>query len=113
MYGLPEDVDLSFLVDREIVQVCVGKFQAIVNCDNDIALSIEGDFLVNGTHHGPGIEAGAVLVRLVGRVVVSAKSVEGRHLDIGLDDGSSLTVLDSSECYESFTISGHGVTIVV
>ena len=54
MYGLSEDEDLSFLIDRELGQVCVGKFQVNLNFDNQTSISIECEFSFRGADdHGP------------------------------------------------------------
>jgi hypothetical protein len=42
MYGLDTDVDLSFLRNREVIQVAVGLHQIVFAFDGEINVSVEG-----------------------------------------------------------------------
>ena len=44
MHELKENVNLSFLNGRELVQVRIGLYQVIFNFDEDVAISVEGEF---------------------------------------------------------------------
>ena len=44
MYGLKEDIDLSFLNGRELTQVAVGSFDVLFNFDEDASISVIGQF---------------------------------------------------------------------
>lgn len=47
MYGLKKEIDLSFLTGRELIQVAIGSFQVQFHFDEDVALSVEGDFAIS------------------------------------------------------------------
>ena len=42
MYGLNPEINLSFLVGRELLQVCIGIHQVQLHFDKDVSISIEG-----------------------------------------------------------------------
>lgn len=111
MYGLSSEIDLGFLVGREVLQVVVGAFQVIVHFDSDVSLSIEGDCQVSGSTFGSGIDAGRQLLGLIGKSVTAASAINERHLELKFED-EVLRVLDD-ERGESFTITSPGNTIVV
>src|SRR5207237_8419413 len=48
MYGLPSNTDLSFLVGRQLAQLCLGQYQAQLRFDGDVTISLEGEFSLDG-----------------------------------------------------------------
>lgn len=44
MHGLKGNIDLSFLIDREVIQVAIGINQVIFAFDEDVTVSVEGQF---------------------------------------------------------------------
>ena len=38
MYGLRKEIDLSFLTERELIQVAIGSFQVQFHFDEDVAV---------------------------------------------------------------------------
>jgi hypothetical protein len=44
MFGLKKDIDLSFLNGREVEQVSVGLYQVQFGFDEDVRISVEGEF---------------------------------------------------------------------
>ena len=45
MYGLKKDIDLSFLNGRERIQIAIGLFHVSFRFDEEVAISVEGEFL--------------------------------------------------------------------
>jgi hypothetical protein len=41
VYGLPKDIDLTFLIDREVTQVAIGVYQVQFHFDQDVCISVE------------------------------------------------------------------------
>ncbi len=39
MYGLRKDIDLTFLIDREVIQVAIGVYQVQFHFDQDVCIS--------------------------------------------------------------------------
>jgi hypothetical protein len=118
MYGLPADVDLTFLTGAMLTQVCVGQNEVILNFDNDSSIMIAGDVrllppdqLQQELQEAPAI--GAAVVVLLGRTLQSAQGDATGTTTLQWDDGSTLDLRDSWPDWESYTISHSGTTIVV
>ena len=44
MYGLTNDIDLSFLTGREVQQVAIGVYQVQFGFDEDVTIAVESEF---------------------------------------------------------------------
>ena len=44
MYGLKNDIELSFLNNRELIQVAIGLYHVSFGFDEDVAISVEAEF---------------------------------------------------------------------
>ena len=120
MYGLKKEIDLRFLKDRELIQVAVGLHQISFRFDEDVAISVEGDFRysdgqdewIGRPEPGPSQVAARALA-LLGATITSFESNENGTLILTFSNGHRLTMLDSSKEYESYDISRPGENIVV
>lgn len=123
MYGLSADVDLSFLVGRELHQVCIGRHQAILYFPDptagDVSISIETDI---GHKSKIGeltalyktiIPAAPTLVSLMNCIIVKAFAAPPGTLVLVFSNDEVLEVYDTSLEYESYQISYGGKVIVV
>lgn len=109
MYGLSDDVE--FLAGRFIEDVRLREYQLDLFLEGGHRLTIEGDVtLANSRFAAP---ESVLHERLRGRRIDKAEVIDGRDLALTLDDGECVVVHDSNEEFESFTIAGPGVTIVV
>lgn len=117
MYGIKPDADLSFLVGRELLQVCTGQAQAIQHFENSVSILIEADFEVclNGiTDRSTGFPlSGGLLLPLIGSRVQRARVASEVSLQLAFTDERILTLLDSNASTESFSIECPGGGIVV
>lgn len=113
MHGMQASTDLSFLKNREVLQVAVGTFQTLLHLDGDVTLTLEGDCEVGTKRYGPGVETGRVLLDFIGGTVADVGVVNERHLQMTFRDGRTLTLVESDEPAESYSIAGPGITIVV
>lgn len=43
-YGLRKDIDLTFLIDREVIQVAIGVYQVQFHFDQDVCISVQSSF---------------------------------------------------------------------
>ena len=111
MYGVPPDLDLSFLIGAEVIQVCLGVYQVQLHFHPAASLSIEGGWelrdaagaRIDRRHEGaerPPYQLHRLLGRGVKRVVISAPD----WIELHFDGGYTLRVLDDSSDYESFQI---------
>jgi Family of unknown function (DUF6188) len=118
MYGLPANFNGSFLVGRILEQICFTENQISLNFDQDIAITLEGEY----EHHDTSSVAAdtrlrvpacsATLTRLIGESVVEMATSEGRNLMLTFSNGHRVTCLDIPN-YESYQIRrGDDVVIV-
>jgi hypothetical protein len=120
MYGLSKDIELSFLIRREVIQVAIGIYQIIFGFDEDVKISVQAQFkYFDGKTESvwipePGsAQIAARTVALLGATIESFKSYENGTLALMFSNGHRLNILDSSKEYESYDITRPGQTIVV
>ena len=119
MYGVPADVDWSFLYSKELEQVCIGSFDVQLRFFGDVGISIYGGF----DHLGPDgsplsdrpdlPDRATTLVSLLKCRVTDARPDGGKTLALRFSNGESLRIHDDDEHYETFTVSSAGPLIVV
>jgi hypothetical protein len=114
VHGLPEHVDLSFLEGLVLEQVAVGQFQTQLRFEDRVTISIEGEVTIDGARR-VGVDAGARLVWLVGRSVQRAGRAAPGDLCLAFagEPVAMITVHDSNDEYESYTIEGPRGLVVV
>lgn len=118
MYGLPADVDLSFLVGAEVIQVCIGSQQAQIHFfPEGISIFVETDITFRGpagqvSRYESIPESGPSLITLLHDVVKEARAETPRTLRLEFASGAVLQIEDTSEQYESFQIK-HGDLLIV
>ena len=120
MYGLKKEIDLSFLNDRELMQVGVGLNQVSFRFDENVAISSKSVFrYFDGQDEWiwrpePGSsEVAARTLALLGATITGFESNENGTLAINFSNGQRLTMVDSSNEYESYNIIRPGQTIIV
>jgi|SRR5579862_417874 len=120
MYGLSENIDLSFLRGLEVGQVAIGTYQIIFGFDKDVRISVESQFIYfDGQHEWiwkpePGSsQVAAQTLKLLGATVEKFNGQADGTLDLLFSNGCRLTILDSSSEYQSYDITRPGQTIVV
>ncbi len=120
MHGLKKEIDLRFLIGRELIQVVIGLYQASFRFDKDIAISVEGEFIYfdgqaewTWRSDADAAQIAARTVSLLGATIQSFDGQENGTLSLVFSNGQRLTVLDSSKEYESYDITRPGQTIVV
>jgi hypothetical protein len=113
MYGLPKDIDLSFFVGQQLLQICLGEYQVLLNFD-DVSVNMNNaEYSFRGTRREAGGATGGDLVSLLGKTCTAAVRVgEG---DLRLEFGEEVVVFHDSNApyYESYTINNVDGVIVV
>ena len=120
MHGLKTDIDLSFLNGLELIQLCIGLYQTIFKFDEEVAISVEGEFrYFDGQDEwtwrpepGSPILASRTAT-LLGATIVGFESNPDGTLILTFSNRCRLTVMDSSRDYESYDITRPGQTIVI
>ncbi|MFQ5502455.1 MAG: DUF6188 family protein [Phycisphaerae bacterium] len=118
MHGLPVGVDLSFFRGRQLLQVCVGLNDVILNFDNGVSLSIQTSI----SHHSSTgkatiyeeyTPAATMLMSLLHQTIVGVRGDKKGTLHLEFSEGDCIHVYDSSEQYESYQIKHRGGEIIV
>lgn len=118
MNGLSKEVDLSFLNGREVIQVAIGIHQVIFSFDEEITISVEGEFRFDSTE-GPSTwkpgapQAASSAIRLLGTTIERVDGREDGTLRLTFSNRDCLTIFDNNKDFESYQISRPGATIVV
>jgi Family of unknown function (DUF6188) len=120
MYGLKKGIDLSFLKDRELIQVAIGVYQVQFGFDEDVRIGVEGgfDYFDGATELSWKPEAeysriAARTVALLGATVHTFEAHEDGTLKLAFSNGHRLVILDSSKEYESYSITRPGFNLYV
>lgn len=110
MYGLPANIDLSFLEGKELENVSIAFNSMVLNFDEPIRISItslcrykyDGDFIDIDNYPS----SASIICSLLGKKIIVANSEDGKNLRLQFDDGYSFIICDDSEHYESYLIIG-------
>ena len=119
MHGLHPNIDLSFLCQRELIQVAIGIHDVIFAFERDVTIGVQGHFKyvskdVSVDWKPPGAQrAAAETVRLLGAVVNGVHGSEDGTLELTFSNGDRLTITDANKEYESYQVTRPGETIVV
>lgn len=119
MYGLDKDTDLSFLSEKELLQVCFGWVDVILNFDGHITLSLECTFehvtkdgqVFLGDSSKP-ISCSSLLTLLASSVKHVDNIGEG-SIELFFSNGDRVRIYDSNESTESHHITFPEGRIVV
>lgn len=119
MYGLPRNIDLSFLNGREVIQVAIGIFQVQFGFDEDATICVHSQFTHFDGHQDwtwtpepSKVQVAARALSLLGATVERVQTHEDGTLILSFSSGHRLTLVDSKE-YESYEIRRPGETITV
>lgn len=106
MYGITQD--MTFLIGKTILGIDPSEFICTIVLSDDLTISVESDVLVDSEPANVDCLTG-----LIGATILSANVANEAVLALHLSNGALLTILDSNKSFESFTIDGPGICIVV
>ena len=118
MSKLSADFDLSFLIGKDINQICFGAHQVQLHLNPNLSISIECklDFLYNGegipdvwSPDAACLNTG--LLQLIGKSISSYK-IQNHSLDLTLSNNDKLVLYFRDDKFESFQIT-EGKRVVV
>lgn len=118
MFGLPEDVDLSFLVHATLLQVCLGESETIMNLEPGISMMIASVMVLEiageeRREFDSTLDCARFLVPLLGQSIVGVDGQPDGRLTLDWSGDVRLEILDSYEEFESYTIRQGNTLIVV
>ncbi|WP_425616884.1 hypothetical protein NA78x_000545 [Anatilimnocola sp. NA78] len=120
MYGVPADLDLSFLIGCELTQVCFGCHQIQLHFHPTASISIEGKWelrdiagkRIDGeSKAGEGMDSASHLVRLLGQRVAGVVISAPQSIAIRLGDEAVLHLFDNQPAHESFQIQPGNIIV--
>jgi len=118
MYGVPANLNLSFLHGAELVQVCLGRFQLQFHFHPTASISVEGSWeLVDSAgvridgHNDRADRPPYQLHRLLGCHVIGSQVSPPNWCALRFEDGSVLRVFDDSPQHEAFQIEPGGIVV--
>jgi Family of unknown function (DUF6188) len=117
MYKIDISTDFSTLIGNELIQVCIAH-QVVLYFTNELVVSIycpirvsqNGNTLFSGSGEDPTISKD--LVCLLDKVIESIEAVGENELVMHFSGQYSLALIDDSECYESFMITGRKFKLI-
>jgi hypothetical protein len=118
MYGIPEDVDLGFLIGTEVLQICIGKWDVQIHLFDGVGITIESAFQHlpegNTIRVEPSTARQATtLVSLLGASISQVSRESDKVLAMHFSNGDTLRIIDDSPQYEAFHIGWRDRLIVV
>jgi hypothetical protein len=114
MYGLPKDLDFSFIVGKRLDQVSFAQSVIFFFFDDKISITLESTFQHQSRQDVENLRLGvtqsvpvthSTLMQLVGRSVVSATGDDEGTLILVFDDGQVLRCLENRSPYESYSFT--------
>jgi len=119
MYNPDKSVDFHFLVGKELLQLCIGIYQLILNFTDNIAITAEciiylrrmDDSIIKISSDDP--ELSKNLTCLLGSTVESVATEHSGELTLIFSQGYRLTIIDSNEDRESFMITTPDQEVIV
>ena len=102
--------EFSFLRNKELIQVCFGKFEIILNFDDDLSITIECPFSFLSKNKtldwNPDDLADMPLNYLLGRKIINWEIENSKEFGFFFDSKESIKIHLSVETgYENVTIS--------
>jgi hypothetical protein len=118
MYGLDKSVDISFLTDRVLIQLCLGKHDVILHFDSDVTISVQGAITVFNSQEWlsrDGMESKWLysLFELLDMRVVESINCGSGEVELVFDRGRKIRLVDNDRHYESYQITAPGIVLVV
>jgi hypothetical protein len=124
MYGLPDDIDLSFLRGRKLDSVCIGLYQVrLVFKPGNVKIDSFGVFKhrrADGVMVEVKVEVevgkvptSGILLSLLGSDVVQVDWNPDGTLNLTFTNGEVVTFIDDTSGYESYWINSPDGQIVV
>jgi hypothetical protein len=107
LYPLGDDVDLSFLEGRELIQVSIGIYQ--VSFSKELTITVEDCFVIDEpkgqtTWKPEAIHEASRTVCLLGRTTKEVRR-SGSALELQFGDGYSLAIRPVESRFESYQIN--------
>ena len=118
MYGLPADFNAQIFVGRILQQIRFGPYSVHFDFNDSLAVDLESAYMLRLDPHSEATTeelpvASSSLMVLAGKTVEAAIAQLPGTLELVFEGGVSLSLLDTSDRYESYLIrSGNNLVVV-
>ncbi len=122
MYGLSKDKDLGFMLNKDLLQVCVGLHEVILNFDGDMSILTQCTFEVIAEVFSPGgtpnsqqaaLGSPSSFLPLLGAKIVAVENVGDQRLILRFSEGTTVILHEDNSNFESYQITAPGQEIIV
>ncbi len=122
MYGLAKEKDLGFMLNKELLQVCIGLNEVLLNFDAEMSILLQCPYEVipsSGLRgrlaDQPQHQAGSAvsLLPLIGSKIAGVENQGEGRLVLFFSNGSSLIIQEDDAPYESYQITTPEQRIIV
>ena len=117
MYGLPANLDLSFLLKQSLMQLAIGQNEVIFNFDGGASIIVQSRIVIRRS--GSSVEGddygvfATSLAEFLGCSIESCLTESQDRLAIGFGSEGEIVLCDDSKQFESFIIKQHADTRIV
>jgi Family of unknown function (DUF6188) len=104
-------INLDFLPGKELIQICVGRYQVILRFTDELEITLEGAYWISNAEEetfrtsGKDPTSSKYLVPLLGQTIKSAQVQQDDGIIINFSTGHILFVKAGSGDFESFSIT--------
>lgn len=117
MYGLDKNIDLRFMLQKEVIQVCIGTGQIAVHFDNKLSIYVEGyvclrkqdDYFQFSPRNRDGVK---FMIDFLGEKITNLVNKGQGDLVVEFSNGFELTLYETPH-YESYSIHFEDIEIIV
>lgn len=114
MYGFSKNFDFDLIIDIDILQICFGQNEIIINFDNNVSACITSNISCGGEKCARYADIASELCNLLlYSRIVEARVEVGNKLILKTDKGNTVEIYDDECEYESFVLTHNGVAILV
>jgi hypothetical protein len=119
MYKINKNISFEFLKGKELLQICVGKYQMIFNFEDSISVSIESKFILKLSHdyyerwESSSKDIPIRTFELLNHKIVDVFIPNEMTLQLIFENGDEMMIYDSKDNYESFQVTHKAGCIIV
>lgn len=118
MYTLEKNLDFTFMLEKELIQICVGSYQVLLHFSEDLTITIESNYRLITSEEDINLEAdnpkdAARLFPLLGKKIKHVESVEKNEIRLQFSDETILALCGEDEGMESYAITMRDKEIII
>jgi len=118
MYGIPLSFNNKILISDSVCQVCVGINDYHINFESGLSITMQCKFQVGqGNDTKDNIDltdtSGVNLFKLVGLRVKKCEVFNKAKMRLSFENDVFIEIFDSNADFESFSIVGAGINLIV